>query len=117
MAQPIALYLGVRGERDLYLEDHFRALAARHANLSFIPVLSEPELGTARRRGFVHAAALGDLADLDGAKTYIAGPPVMVEAATRLLLERGARREDIHADAFYTEAEKAALSAPKEVVT
>ena len=31
----------------------------------------------------------------------------MVEAATLMLLDRGARREDIHADAFYTEADKA----------
>ena len=52
------------------------------------------------------------IADLDGAKAYLAGPPVMVEAATALLAEaRGMRRQDIHADAFYTEAEKAALSA------
>jgi hypothetical protein len=36
----------------------------------------------------------------------------MVEAATALLAEaRGMRRQDIHADAFYTEADKAALSA------
>jgi CDP-4-dehydro-6-deoxyglucose reductase/ferredoxin-NAD(P)+ reductase (naphthalene dioxygenase ferredoxin-specific) len=109
MAQPIALYIGVRDERDLYLEAHFRALAARHRNLSVVPVLSEPGSATARRRGFVHEAVAADFADLDGVKAYLAGPPVMVEAATALLLERGARRSDIHADAFYTEAEKRAL--------
>ena len=38
-AQPIHLYFGVRDERDLYLEDQFRRLAAGHANLTFIPVL------------------------------------------------------------------------------
>ena len=31
----------------------------------------------------------------------------MVEAATRLLEQRGMRRIDIHADAFYTAAEMA----------
>jgi CDP-4-dehydro-6-deoxyglucose reductase/ferredoxin-NAD(P)+ reductase (naphthalene dioxygenase ferredoxin-specific) len=107
--QPVALYFGVRDERDLYLEEHFSALAARHPNLTFVPVLSEPSAPTARRTGFVHEAAAADWTDLDGVKTYLAGPPVMVEAATRLLQERGLRREDIHADAFYTEAEKAAL--------
>jgi len=113
--QPIHLYVGVRDERDLYLEAHFRALAARHPNLSFIPVLSQPETATRRRTGFVHQAALADIADLDGAKAYLAGPPVMVEAATRELLARGMRRQDIHADAFYTEAEKQELNA--EVAT
>ena len=110
MAQPIDLYLGVRAERDLYLEDHFQALAARHGNLRFVPVLSQPDGDTVRRRGLVHETAADDHRDLDGAKAYLAGPPVMVEAATTLLLARGVRREDIHADAFYTEAEKTALA-------
>jgi naphthalene 1,2-dioxygenase ferredoxin reductase component len=109
MAQPIDLYFGVRTERDLYLEEHFRELEARHGNFRFIPVLSAPDGATTRRTGFVHEAACADHADLDGAKAYLAGPPVMVEAATAALLERGMRRQDIHADAFYTEAEKAAL--------
>jgi len=108
--QPIHLYFGVRAEPDLYLEEHFNALAAAHPNLRFTPVLSEPLLPTARRRGFVHEAVAADLHDFDGAKAYIAGPPVMVEAATAMLLDAGLRRQDIHADAFYTEADKQALS-------
>jgi ferredoxin-NAD(P)+ reductase (naphthalene dioxygenase ferredoxin-specific) len=108
--QPIHLYFGVRNERDLYLEEHFTALAARHPNLRFTPVLSEPLLPTARRKGFVHEAMAADIRDLDGAKAYIAGPPVMVEAATATLLDAGLRRQDIHADAFYTEADKQALN-------
>ena len=109
MKQPIHLYFGVRAERDLYLEDHFKTLAARHPNLNFIPVLSEPSGKTHRRTGFVHQAVAQDIADFDGCKAYIAGPPVMVEAASALLAGRGMRREDIHADAFYTEAERAKL--------
>ncbi|MCK6450434.1 MAG: 2Fe-2S iron-sulfur cluster-binding protein [Alphaproteobacteria bacterium] len=111
MRQPIHLYFGVRDERDLYLDSHFRDLAARHPNLAFVPVLSEPRAATARRTGFVHEAAARDFTDFDGAKAYVAGPPVMVEAASTLLADRGMRREDIHADAFYTEAERAAVGA------
>jgi CDP-4-dehydro-6-deoxyglucose reductase/ferredoxin-NAD(P)+ reductase (naphthalene dioxygenase ferredoxin-specific) len=113
--QPVTLYFGVRDERDLYLEDHFRALALRHKNFRFVPVLSEPSGPTRRRTGFVHAAVAADVADFDGAKAYIAGPPVMAEAATKLLEERGMRHQDIHADAFYTEAEKASLGAAERV--
>ena len=111
LKQPIHLYFGVRDERDLYLEDHFKTLAAKHKNLSFIPVLSEPGKPTKRRTGFVHLAVAADIKDFDGSKAYIAGPPVMVEAATPLLQSLGMRREDIHADAFYTEAERAKLQA------
>lgn len=109
MPQHIYLYFGVRDERDLYLEQHFHAIAERHRNFHFTPVLSEPSGETRRRRGFVHEAVAGDFDDLDGCKAYLAGPPAMVEAATRLLEGRGMRRIDIHADAFYTAAEMEAL--------
>jgi CDP-4-dehydro-6-deoxyglucose reductase/ferredoxin-NAD(P)+ reductase (naphthalene dioxygenase ferredoxin-specific) len=109
--QPIHLYVGVRDERDLYLESHFDALAAAHPNLRVTPVLSEPQQRTSRRTGFVHEAVAADIRDLDGAKAYLAGPPVMVEAATAMLLARGVPRHDIHADAFYTEADKLKLNA------
>ena len=108
MGQAIHLYFGVRDERDLYLEDHFGELAARHPNLIFVPVLSEPGAPTARRTGFLHDAVRADFTDLDGCKAYLAGPPPMVEAATGVLTALGIRRQDCHADAFYTEADKAA---------
>ena len=111
VAQPIRLYFGVRDERDLYLEAHFRALARHHPNLSFIPVLSAPRRATTRRTGFVHEAVRADHASFAGWKAYLAGPPVMVEAASAMLAACRMVREDIHADAFYTEAEKAAMPA------
>ena len=109
MRQDIALYFGVRDERDLYAEAAMRALAAEHPNFSFTPVLSEPSGATQRRTGFVHEVVGAELGDTDGLKAYLAGPPPMVEAASALLAARGVRREDLHADAFYTEAEKSVL--------
>jgi naphthalene 1,2-dioxygenase ferredoxin reductase component len=103
---PIHLYFGARDERDVYLEERFRALAAEHANLTYTVVLSQPEGPTQRRTGFLHEAVAADFQTLDGAKAYVAGPPVMVEAVTPVLVRRQMRREDIHADAFYTEADK-----------
>ena len=102
----IYFYFGVRTERDLYLHDHFAALAETHDNLHFIPVLSEGD-GANVRHGLVHEAVAADFDEFDGCKAYLAGPPVMVEAATRLFEQRGMRRIDIHADAFYTAAEMA----------
>jgi CDP-4-dehydro-6-deoxyglucose reductase/ferredoxin-NAD(P)+ reductase (naphthalene dioxygenase ferredoxin-specific) len=111
--QPIHLYFGVRAERDLYLEDHFRALAAKHPNLGFTPVLSEPNAPTARRTGFLSEAIGKDFPDLDGYKAYLAGPPIMVETCTRVLKHAGLARQNCHADAFYTEADKAKLDSVK----
>ncbi|SJZ33427.1 ferredoxin-NAD(P)+ reductase (naphthalene dioxygenase ferredoxin-specific) [Enhydrobacter aerosaccus] len=106
LPQHIYLYFGARTERDLYLVEHLEALARKHDTLHFTPVLSE-QSGGSRRAGFVHEAVAADFDEFDGCKAYLAGPPVMVEAATRLLEERGMRRVDIHADAFYTAAEMA----------
>ena len=106
LPQHIYVYFGVRSERDLYLHDHFMALAETHKNLHFMPVLSE-DSGSSRRQGLVHEAVAQDFDEVDGCTAYLAGPPVMVEAATRLLEQRGMRRADIHADAFYTAAEMA----------
>lgn len=98
----IRLYFGVRGERDLYHLAALEDLAARHANFSYEIVLSEETTG-GRRSGFVHQAVAADIADFGGYKAYLAGPPVMVEAATTLLLGCGMAQRDIHADAFYNQ--------------
>ena len=104
----IHLYFGARDERDVYLEDHFRALAERHPGLRYTIVLSHPMNGTTRRTGWVTEAVAADLADLAGFKAYLCGPPPMVEAGQRLLRDRGVAAEHVHADAFYTVAEQMA---------
>ncbi len=108
--QPITFYFGVRAERDLYLERDFAALAASHDNLRIVPVLSQPDPGTSRRTGFLVEALRQDLTTIDGCKAYLAGPPIMVESCVKALVELGMRKSDCHADAFYTEAEKQALT-------
>ncbi|MEO7402214.1 MAG: hypothetical protein ABIU95_00930, partial [Burkholderiales bacterium] len=99
-ASPVKLYFGVRAERDVYNEDRFAALAKQHPNFSYEIVLSEASDG-ARRKGFVHLAAAADLASVTGYKAYLAGPPIMVEAATEMLKAKGLAARDIHADAYY----------------
>lgn len=101
MGQPIRIYFGARSERDLYLLDRFAGLTERHSNLSFVPVLSEAS-GPGFRPGYVSDAVAADFGDLDGWKAYLAGPSAMVDAAGPMLLERGLRAADIHADVFYT---------------
>lgn len=106
LPQPIHLYFGVRTLRDLYLGEHFAALAKKHATFDFTAVVGEGP-GDGHRRGLVHEAVAADFASFDGCKAYLAGPPALVEAAAALFEQRGMRRADIHADAFYTAAEMA----------
>jgi CDP-4-dehydro-6-deoxyglucose reductase/ferredoxin-NAD(P)+ reductase (naphthalene dioxygenase ferredoxin-specific) len=108
LRQPIRLYFGVRSERDLYLVDHFERLANAYDSLTFIPVLSEEPGSDRFRTGFVTDAIASDIRDLDGWKAYLAGPPAMIDAAGPLLIERGLRMEDMHADVFFTPEEATA---------
>ena len=98
-AAPVRLYFGVRSERDVYHEPLLRDLAARHANFTYDVVLSEQIGAAGRRYGLVHEAIESPLPqDL---MAYLAGPPVMVEAASARLRAEGLGPRRIHADAFY----------------
>lgn len=103
----IHLYFGVRDERDVYLEDYLQACARRHPNFSFEVVLSQALQKTARRRGMLRDAVGADFDAFDGFKAYVAGPPPMVESVQQLLLDKGMALRDIHADAFYSQADDA----------
>jgi NAD(P)H-flavin reductase len=100
-SETVALYFGVRSERDVYYEHLLADLAAAHANFSYHIVLSEPASGSRRRRGLVLQVVAQDLADTAGYKAYLAGPPPMVEAVGGVLLGMGMARHDIHADALF----------------
>lgn len=102
----VRLFFGVRDERDVYLEEWLSELARRHAGLEHQIVLSRPSGATQRRVGLL-SDAIEDLGSLAGMKVYVAGPPPMVEAAQRRLEARGVATRDIHADAFYDQAEDA----------
>lgn len=103
--RPVYLYYGARDEADVYFASHFEALDQKHATFHFHVVLSEPAAATARRTGLVGEVAIADIGCFDRFKAYLAGPPVMVEATIGLLMSHGMADGDIHADAFYSEAE------------
>ncbi len=75
------LYWGGRRREDLYHADQLRKWVARHAWLSFTPVLSEPDASWTGRTGFVHRAVLEDHESLAGWDVYACGNPAMVAAA------------------------------------
>jgi CDP-4-dehydro-6-deoxyglucose reductase/ferredoxin-NAD(P)+ reductase (naphthalene dioxygenase ferredoxin-specific) len=104
--QPVHLYFGVRAERDVYFEAELAGLQERFPRFKAHIVLSEsgPESAASllpRRQGLVTDAVAADFASLEGFKAYFAGPPLMVDAATALVRERGVESRDIHADAFF----------------
>ncbi len=76
--------------------------AATHANIKFVPVLSEPAADDAwtGRSGFVHQAVTVDHENLSDFQVYACGSPGMIDAAKRDFLAAGLPEEEFFADAF-----------------
>ena len=100
--RPVHLYWGARHEADLYQRDWIAARRERFAQLSFVPVLSEPAADEALRyrTGLVHEALLADFANLADAEVYAAGPPALVAALRTALPARGLPPERFYFDSF-----------------
>ena len=98
----IVLYRGARELRDLYMHDLCEKWAALMPNISYIPVLSEPnaEDNWLGRTGLVHQAVLDDIGDLSTHQAYVCGAPVMCEAAHTGFVAQGLNADEFFSDAF-----------------
>jgi CDP-4-dehydro-6-deoxyglucose reductase, E3 len=103
----MALFWGVRSERDLYAHDLLEKLAARSgtpaaraARFRYVPVLSEPSPAWDGARGWVHEAVLESLGDLDKYHVYAAGPPAMIAAVRREFGRHGVAAGGLFFDSF-----------------
>jgi CDP-4-dehydro-6-deoxyglucose reductase len=101
--RPILIYWGAKARVDLYQNALPEQWAATHANISYVPVLSEPAVDDAwsGRTGFVHHAVLADFPDLSGYQVYACGSPVMIDVARRDFVEHcRLPEEEFFADPF-----------------
>jgi CDP-4-dehydro-6-deoxyglucose reductase len=71
------IYWGAKARVDLYLNALPEQWAAEHANISYVPVLSEPAADDhwTGRSGLVHQAVIADFPDLSGHQVYACGAP------------------------------------------
>lgn len=107
VTRPIRLYWGVRALRDLYAAELAASWENEFPDFEFIPVLSEAaeEDDWDGRSGFVHEAVLDDLPDMSPFDVYVAGPPLLVEAAKREFLKAGLPYARLFFDSFDFAAE------------
>jgi len=101
--RPVYLYWGVRTKSDLYRDDLAKKWDFQYKHIRYIPVLSEAQDKDNEwqgRRGFVHTAVIDDFTDLSGFDVYMAGPPVMVDAAKESFAKQGLPVEQLFADSF-----------------
>lgn len=106
--RPMTLYWGARTLKDMYLHDEARDLAARHPDLTFVPVLSRPSAEDAWSGavGHVQEVAAMDIPDMTNWQVYSCGSPAMVAQASSYLAQRcGLPESEYFADAFTSMAD------------
>jgi phenol hydroxylase P5 protein len=116
--QPITLIHGVRTASDVYFDDLFRALEAKHPNFTYVPALSQPDGDDSDgdwdgETGFVHEVAERRFdGSFKGMSAYLCGPPVMIEACIRSLMKGRLFERDIFTERFVTEADGESAKSP-----
>lgn len=112
---PLTLVYGQRTREELYYHDAFLALAEKHPNFTYLPVLShEPETSDWQgARGFVHEAADRHFTgDFRGHKAYLCGPPLMIEACISTLMQGRLFERDIYTEKFISAADAQQVRSP-----
>jgi Na+-transporting NADH:ubiquinone oxidoreductase subunit F len=97
------LFFGCRTTHDVFYLEQFEELAKKHPNLHVMYALSD-ELDENEKwdgeTGFIHLSADKHLEPGVQRQAFLCGPPLMIEAVTRVLLEKGINSEDIFYDEF-----------------
>jgi len=97
------LLFGCRTPRDVFYLEEFRMLTRNHPNLHVVYALSD-ELSKDEEwdgdRGFIHLSVSKYLEAGMRRQAFLCGPEPMIEAATRVLEEKGTEPKDIFYDKF-----------------
>jgi len=110
--QPMTLVYGQRTAEELYYDDEFKALAAKHAHFTYVPALSEGT-STQAASGFVHDIAKAHFkGDFSGHKAYLCGPPAMIEACIGALMQGRLYERDIYTEKFLSAADAEQVRSP-----
>ncbi len=100
--RPVKIYWGARAKADLYRDDLATQWANQYEHIEYVPVLSEPraEDNWQGRTGFVHQAVVEDLPNIAEYDVYMAGPPVMINAAKEAFSGQGLPVDQLYSDSF-----------------
>lgn len=112
---PVWLFQGARGFKDLYYRELFERLAREHPNFLYVPALSAPDDGDAWKgeTGFVHEAVERAFPEgFEGCTAYLCGPPPMIEAAIRTLMKGRLFEEGIFTEKFLTAGDEDKVKSP-----
>ena len=99
-------WYGARSKREVFYEEHFRAIEKEFPNFTFHIALSEPkeEDNWTGRTGFIHQVIMDDYLskheEPEDIEYYLCGPPMMNDAVNKMLYDYGVPDEMVAFDDF-----------------
>ena len=100
------LFFGCRNTEDVFYLKEFQEIASKHPNFKVIYALSgelteeETKEWADGATGFIHLTIDKELEAGITRQAFLCGPPLMIDAATRVLIEKGIPAEDVFYDKF-----------------
>ena len=105
-ARRVSFWYGARSRQEIFYEDYFASLAARHQNFAFHLALSSPlpEDNWTGHTGFIHDVVLEKHlrahTNPQAVEYYLCGPPLMIKACVKVLSDLGVPTHQIAYDEF-----------------
>lgn len=102
----VTYWYGARSSKELFYEDHFRDIEEKFPNFKFHVAMSDalPEDNWTGYKGFIHQVLLDEYLSKHPApediEYYLCGPPMMLQAALKMLDDLGVEEEMIRFDDF-----------------
>jgi NAD(P)H-flavin reductase len=98
----IYFFFGVRSKRDLFLDSQFQGWQAKQRKFHYVPALSNPtsEDSWNGETGYIQSVVDKDISAPLDADAYLAGPPIMINEAVKVLKAKGIADDRIHYDAI-----------------
>jgi Na+-transporting NADH:ubiquinone oxidoreductase subunit F len=99
----VKFFYGARAKKDIFYADIFQKIAAEHDNFEYVVALSEPapEDNWDGPTGFVHLTVEKAMTEFGfDNEYYLCGPPLMVDACTKMLADHNVPESDIAFDKF-----------------
>lgn len=97
----LTLVMGVRNQHDIFYKELFEALAAKHANFTFILTLSRPEDGWSGTVGRVTAVVPALEFDPKTTDAYLCGGKPMIDEMKQLLMDKGLEKTQIYFEQYF----------------
>jgi len=101
-SRKVKMYFGVRAKRDIFYLEEFDRLARENPNFDYCFALSSPDDASEWKgeTGFIHLVIDRHISDASNIEAYLCGPPVMIDAAIKVLKEKGIDKASVYYDKF-----------------